>query len=137
MSQHWMVPIGLGVSIAAFAVAGHLISTQAKAAARRADPARAETIAAQPETRAESWGVQVAGSFSLQQAESMFERVRQAIPEILQDRRPNIIMSPLGNRGPRSLYRIRLQFMSRTDATMLCDAIRDRGESCVVLPSYR
>jgi hypothetical protein len=130
-----MVLIGLGVSIAAFSVAEELNSAEAIAAARRSAPA--EMISARPSTTVESWGVQVAGSFSLQQAESMFERVREAIPDLLQDREPSIIMSPLGNRGPRSLYRIRIQFMSRADATKLCDMIRDHGQSCVVLPSDR
>jgi hypothetical protein len=137
MSPHWMVPLALGVSVAAFSIAGELPGAGATAADRRAGPAPVETSGSRPDTAIENWGVQVAGSFSLQQAESMFERVREAIPDVLRDREPSIIMSPLGNRGPRGLYRIRIQFMSRSLATMLCDTIREHGQSCIVLPSSR
>jgi hypothetical protein len=137
MSPHWLFIAGLGYSLVAFHYAGERLTAEAMAATPGPEPTLAETIAAAPTAAAESWGVQLAGSFSLEQAESMFARVQEAIPDILGDRQPTIVMAPLGNRGPGSLYRLRLQFMSREDATKLCDAIQNRGQSCVVLPSNR
>jgi len=137
MSPHWLFIAGLGCSVAALHYAGERLSSEAMAATRQPVPNLAETVAVAPSTATEAWGVQLAGNFSLEQAASMFARVQEAIPDILRDRQPSIVMSPLGNRGPRSLYRIRLNFMSRTQATALCDAIRGHGQSCVVLPSNR
>ena len=129
MSSHWLFVAGLGYSLAAFHYAGERLATEAMAATPGPDPAPTEKVTAAPE----AWGVQLAGSFSLDQAEIMIARVQEAIPDILRDRQPSIVMSPLGNRGPRRLYRFRLNVMSRTEATALCDAIRGHGQSCVVL----
>jgi hypothetical protein len=137
VSPHWLFVVGLGYSVAAFQYAGERLTAEAVAAAQGPGPALAESVAGAPAAAAKAWGVQLAGSFSLEQAESMFARVQDAIPDILGDRQPTIVMAPLGNRGPGGLYRLRLQFMSREDATKLCDAIQHRGQSCVVLPSNR
>ncbi|WP_046867046.1 SPOR domain-containing protein [Microvirga massiliensis] len=110
------------------------------AAPGSADP-RAMTTAAREmnhstsgsEVSPRQWAVQLAGSFSEEQALAAFSQLRARRAELVGDREPVVVQTPYGNRGRAAFYRVRLQVSSRTAATELCDSLHASGESCVVL----
>jgi hypothetical protein len=78
-------------------------------------------------------GVQLAGSFSKEQALAAFASIRASFPKIFGDSAPVVIPTPYGNRGPAAFYRVRLPAASRIVATEFCVQIHFAGGSCVVL----
>jgi hypothetical protein len=85
--------------------------------------------------RSARWGVQLAGSFSKEQALAMFARIKATYSNIVGDNAPALVVAPLGNRGPGTLYRVRLPVPSRVAGIELCGRIHSAGGSCVVLPT--
>jgi hypothetical protein len=80
-----------------------------------------------------TWGVQLSGSFSEDQALATYERVRRMLPEVVPMGAPVIVTTPYGNRGPSRFYRARVGAGSRAEADALCGMIREAGGSCAVL----
>ena len=103
---------------------------------RAAPPEGSGTPAQATATRAAApeWGVQLAGSFSREQALASFDRVRMMLPSVVPDTPPVIVGGPLGNRGPGPFYRARIRAGTRSAADDLCTMIRSAGGRCVVLP---
>jgi SPOR domain len=79
------------------------------------------------------WSVQLAGSFSREQALASFAGIRSRHRAIVGDAAPVVLDMPYGNRGPGAFYRVRLPSPSRMAAVELCGRLRSAGGSCVVL----
>lgn len=93
----------------------------------------AQQALSQDDTSRRRWGVQLAASFSKEQALASFDKARVRHPDVIGSLRPVIIDTSYGSRGPAPPYRVRLPAASQAEATWLCDRIRSAGGNCVVL----
>lgn len=81
------------------------------------------------------WGVQLAGNFSRSLALASFQRAQRSLAALIADRQPMIIGTRLRHRGTRAFYRVRVPAQTRDTANKLCEQIRGKGGSCIVLKS--
>lgn len=78
------------------------------------------------------WGVQVAGNFRRSAAINQYERVRRKFASVLKDHDPVVsrVRTPMGRRG---IYAVRIGAESRSEANVICGALRSAGGACVVM----
>jgi hypothetical protein len=81
---------------------------------------------------AESWGVQLAGSWEEGQVLASFERIRRQFPEIIGEHQP-LLLKQQGPMGHASRYVVRITESSRQSAEALCDRLRAADGACFVL----
>jgi hypothetical protein len=81
------------------------------------------------------WGVQVAGSFSKDEALAAFARAEARYAKAIGGMDPFILGSALKSRGFRPFYRVRLPAQSRAEAQRICARLEAAGGACVVLRS--
>ena len=78
------------------------------------------------------WGLQLAGDRSLARVQSDFNKLQRRFASVLGDRKPLILRSRLGGRGPTTWYRVRVAESTRERATELCARLERAGGSCLV-----
>jgi SPOR domain len=81
------------------------------------------------------WGVQVAGSFSKDEALAAFARAEARYARVIGGMDPFVLGAPLRSRGFRPFYRVRLPAQSRAEAQKICARLEAVGGACVVLRS--
>ncbi|MYZ48890.1 transglycosylase SLT domain-containing protein [Propylenella binzhouense] len=94
------------------------------------DPAEAP-----PSTVEQPWGVEVAKSYSRDDAVKRFRAMQQRFPGVLGGKPMMIKRIILRAFGPRPFYRLRVPSPTREEADALCRRLRQAGGSCVVLGS--
>lgn len=79
------------------------------------------------------WGVQLAGNYSLSRAMASYRRLQSQHPKLLGEVEPMLVTGKIGGRGPRPFHRLQAPADSRQEAQRLCEQLRARGGSCLVL----
>ena len=74
----------------------------------------------------------LAGDRSLARVLSDFNKLQRRFSSVLGDRKPLILRSRLGGRGPTTWYRVRVAESTRERATELCARLERAGGSCLV-----
>ncbi len=94
-------------------------------------PAAAPQVAALPAAETGGFVVQLAALRATDGARPAWTRLQKAHPALLGDRQLSVQQADLGDRG--IFYRVRAGFfVARTDASDLCNALKARGQDCLV-----
>jgi hypothetical protein len=91
----------------------------------------ADEVAASDQS-AQTWGVEIATSFSKEDALDQFNRAKQDYADVLGTYEPIIVTSCDLHMGTDLQYSARIGMDSREDADALCAKIRTAGGACVV-----
>jgi hypothetical protein len=91
--------------------------------------AGADSSAAQPTS---PWGVEIATSFSKQEALDEFDRAKQTYAEILGDYEPILVEQCDLHMGTDVQYSARIGLDSRDAADRLCAKLQAAGGACIV-----
>ncbi len=91
----------------------------------------ADSAAAQAQS-GPPWGVEIATSFSKQEALDDFARVQQQYAALLASYQPMIVEDCNLHMGTTAQYSARIGMDSREDADALCAKLRAQGGACVV-----
>ena len=78
------------------------------------------------------WGVEIATSFSREEALDQFARVKQDHAGILGDYEPMVVESCDLHMGTKLQYSARIGMESREDAESLCSKLQADGGACIV-----
>ncbi len=81
------------------------------------------------------WGVQVAASFSAEQAVASYASLQDRHSTLMGAASPMVVRSLRRCRGTAPLYEARIPAASREEAENLCEDLRSEGGACVVLKS--
>jgi hypothetical protein len=81
------------------------------------------------------WGVQVAASFSAEQAVASYASLQDQHSTLIGAALPMVVRSLRRSRGTAPLYEARIPAASREEAENLCEDLRSEGGACVVLKS--
>jgi hypothetical protein len=81
---------------------------------------------------APTWGVEIATSFSKEDALAQFARVKQDHDDILGSYAPTVVESCNLHMGTKLQYSARISLDSREDADALCTKLRADGGACIV-----
>jgi hypothetical protein len=87
------------------------------------------TTAGQP---AQAWGVEIATSFSRDEALAEFDRVKQAHANLLASYQPMVVETCDLHLGTKLQYSARIGMDSREDADALCAKLQAAGGACIV-----
>jgi hypothetical protein len=80
----------------------------------------------------EPWGVEIAASFSKEEALDEFERAKKDYPEILGSYEPMVVATCDLHMGTQLRYSARIGLESREDAENLCNKLQAAGGACIV-----
>jgi hypothetical protein len=81
---------------------------------------------------AHAWGVELATSFSKQEALDQFARIKQDYADLLGSYDPMVVESCDLHMGTDLQYSVRIGMDSRDDADNLCTKLRAAGGACIV-----
>lgn len=79
-----------------------------------------------------AWGVEIATSFSKQEALDRFAQVKQDHADLLGDYDPMVVESCDLHMGTDLQYSVRIGMNSRDDADKLCAKLQAAGGACIV-----
>jgi hypothetical protein len=79
-----------------------------------------------------AWGVEIATSFSKQEALDQFARVKEDHSDLLGTYDPMVVESCDLHMGTKLQYSVRIGMDSREDADGLCAKLQDAGGACIV-----
>jgi len=81
------------------------------------------------------WGLQLIGDASEIRALAEYAQLQIRFRAVLGGRAPLVIKRPLGGRGSRSWFFVKVAESTREGATQLCARLRAAGGSCLVTPN--
>jgi hypothetical protein len=79
------------------------------------------------------WGVQIASSFSKQEALDEFSRVKKQHSDLLEDYSPTVVAVCALSMGTDLRYSVRIVLDKRDAADKLCNKLQAAGAACIVL----
>jgi len=79
-----------------------------------------------------AWGVEIAGSFSKDEALAEFDRVKQSYADLLGSFAPMVVATCDLHLGTDLRYSARIGMETREDADALCAKLQAAGGACVV-----
>jgi hypothetical protein len=82
--------------------------------------------------QAQAWGVEIAASFSKEEALNDFESAKKDYPEILGSYEPVMVVACDLHMGTSLRYSARIGMDSREDAEGLCAKLKAAGGACIV-----
>jgi hypothetical protein len=92
--------------------------------------ARVNLVAASP------WGVQLAASFSRDQALASYANVAKRYAGVLEGHDPSLLSLTFRSRGTQPFYQVRVGAETRAAAEALCGSVRRAGGACLVLRNH-
>jgi hypothetical protein len=91
-----------------------------------------EASGAPSDQPAQAWGVEIATSFSKDEALAQFDRVKQDHSDILGNYQPMVVETCDLHMGTKLQYSARIGMDSREDANALCAKLQAAGAACIV-----
>jgi hypothetical protein len=125
-----MTKIALMMLAAEPALAGPAVQQEGPVSPCSPPQAGASGDSSQP--RPAAWGVEIATSFSKEDALAQFARVKQDHTGILGGYEPTVVESCDLHMGRKLQYSARIGMDSREDADALCAKLQEDGGACIV-----
>jgi hypothetical protein len=95
-------------------------------------PSQGEASSTSQDQPAQAWGVEIATSFSKDEALAQFGRVKQDHSDILGSYQPMVVETCDLHMGTKLQYSARIGMDSREDANALCAKLQAAGGACIV-----